>query len=344
MKTVVVLGGGIGGATSAYALRKSGRVTVVLVDPKEYFELPYAQLRGLVDPEGIGRASRIPYPEIFGSAFVQGRATLVEEKAVILKGGKRLAFDYLILAPGTRYPRFPLAKPLDQTSLRDREAFVRTEHNRFLAASSFLVAGGGVVGVELAGELASAAPGKMVRLAHKGSRLAANLSERASAMALRQLKQAGVEVQLNSTDAVPGPGEILYETFSPEPATGFLAGVPGILDTKGIILVDAFLKVKGHPDWFAVGDVSGVAEPRHGSFTAQQATYVARQILNAVADRPKSWKPYPLHPSMAMVPIGAVQGFTDLPFGVVTWKFLIDMKRKDFFTTRTRKGFGLSAT
>jgi NADH dehydrogenase FAD-containing subunit len=202
----------------------------------------------------------------------------------------------------------------------------------------YLVVGGGVVGVELAGELASAAPGKTVRLAHRGSRLMEGLAPRASAVALKHLAALGVEVLLNTADARPLAGEVVYETVSPEVNTGFLP--PELLDSRGRVAVGPGLQVTGRPTWYALGDASAVDDPKHGANAAAQGAYVAAHLLAGLAASPRPVKPYPTGKLLAVVPIGRTHGLAQLPFGVVTWKFLVNLKRKDFFVGRYRREFG----
>jgi len=335
MKHIIVLGGGIGGLSAARALSASAMVSVTLVDRKDYFEVTYAQLRALVDPERTGLLSRIPYSQIFPGGFVHGEVQRVEDGAVVLADGAHLSFDFLVLAPGTRYPRFSIAKPTTQLRLADRNAHNRAEFERFRAAKGYLVLGGGAVGVELAGELASAAKGKTVRLAHRGPRLMEGMAPRASALALRHLTSLGVEVSLNSGIASPLPGELVYEAVSPEVATDWLPSE--ILDGRGRIRVEPTLQVSGRPAWYAIGDASAAPDPKHGANAAAQGEYVAAQILTMLASPDRNIKPYRSGRLVAVVPIGRSHGVAQLPIGVVAWKFIINLKRRDFFVGRYRR-------
>lgn len=334
MPSVLVVGGGFAGLSAAQGLLKSNKFTVTLVDRKDYFEITPAQIHQVVAPESLGDRPRFHYREVLGKNFVLGEVVSLESHAAVLADGRKLTFDTLILAPGTRYPRLPLAKPNEHVALGQRRNAVLAENQKFQAAKSYLIIGGGLVGVELAGEIAAAAPGKSVRLAHRGPRLVENLAEQASDLALSQLQALGVKVSLNTSDAQPLDGELVYDATSPEPATSFLASVkPGVLDSRGLIVVNQQFQVKGHPNWYAVGDANSAAEGKQAAVAGAQGRYVTQVLLGTT----KSYKP---QPTMALVPIGPRLGFAQLPFGVVKWKFLLNMKRKDYMVGMLRKQLG----
>jgi NADH dehydrogenase FAD-containing subunit len=330
MDSVLVVGGGFAGIAAAQALLKSGKVRMTLVDRKNYFEVTPAQLRALVDPEPIGDRSRILYKDLVDSSFIQGEVVQLESRTAHLADGSRLDFDTLVLAPGTRYPRFDVPKPHGQTTVELRREQNRTEHEKFQSASSYLIIGGGLVGVELAGELSSYALGKPIRLVHRGPRLVENLPPKTSALALSQLRGMGVSVLLNTSDTRAEEGELVYETVSPEPMTGFLRTVEaGILDDRFRIRVDPFLRVVGHPHWYAVGDANDFHEGKQAVTALAQGGYAAKTILAQLGAERDPYKPYKAGPPLTIVPLGRKRGFARLPFGTVTWKFLIDIKRKD---------------
>ena len=333
-KSVLIIGGGFAGLTAAQTLLKSRKYTVTLVDRKEYFEVTPAQIHQLVAPDSLGDRPRFHYREVLGENFVLGEVVRLEDNVAVLAQGQRLSFDILILSPGTRYPRLPLAKPTDDVTLGQRRDTVMAENRKFQAAKSYLIVGGGLVGVELAGEIASSAPGKSIRLAHRGSRLVENLSSKASSEALTQLQALGVKVLLNTADASPAKDELVYDATTPKPATGFLAsGQPEILDTRGQIVVNERFQVKGHASWYAVGDATDAPHSKQAVVAATQGGYVAKVLLGLT-------KPFHHRPLVAFVPLGSKLGFTQLPFGVVRWKFMVNMKRKNYLVELIRKQIG----
>src|SRR5882762_11923893 len=100
--TVVVVGGGYGGVSTAKAL--DDIADVVLVEPKEAFQHNVAALRALVDLE-FAPTTFLPYDRL----LTRGR--VVREPAVsvvpgrgTLGSGAELSADYIVLATGSRYP------------------------------------------------------------------------------------------------------------------------------------------------------------------------------------------------------------------------------------------------
>jgi NADH dehydrogenase FAD-containing subunit len=182
-----------------------------------------------------------------------------------------------------------------------------------------------------------------VRLAHGGTRLTENLSAKASALALDHLRELGVEVELGTMDARPAPRETAYLTVSPEPATEFLASIkPGILDAKHLIRVDEYLRVKGIANWYAVGDATDSPDAKQAATADKQGAYVARTILAGLGPKaPRAPRLYKIGPTPILVPIGANRGFAQLPFGIVTWKSFVDIKRRDYMIGMFRKKLGI---
>ncbi|KAF3628541.1 hypothetical protein FXO38_28182 [Capsicum annuum] len=72
-KNVVVIGGGVAGSLVAKSLQNEA--TVFLIDEKEYFEITWASLRSMVEPEFakrsvISHSEYLPHAKIVTSAAV----------------------------------------------------------------------------------------------------------------------------------------------------------------------------------------------------------------------------------------------------------------------------------
>lgn len=143
-------------------------------------------------------------------------------------------------------------------------------------SGSVLIIGGGPSGVELAGEIAVDFPEKKVTLVHRGSRLLEFISPRAGHKALEWLKSKKVEVLLDqSIDLVSvSDADKTYTTSAGEVVTAdtyFVCvdrelGSPWLQESvlkerisrKGRLMVDESLRVAGHKNIFAIGDITDV--------------------------------------------------------------------------------------
>jgi NADH dehydrogenase FAD-containing subunit len=116
-----------------------------------------------------------------------------------LASGKKLEFDALVLATGSSYAKPIKTSPDDRVWMASRGDTLASAHQGLSRAKTVLVIGGGIVGVELAAEIAVHFSRIKVLIIHSGKRLmgsSAHMPERASAYCDRQLKAMGVEVML----------------------------------------------------------------------------------------------------------------------------------------------------
>ena len=120
-------------------------------------------------------------------------------------GGDRFEYDELILATGSHYPGV-LKAECDGEAGEDRDARMReiTEAREDVTkGKSVVVIGGGVVGVEVAGELAARnakmKSGARVILVHSGPRLLDTLPKFVSEYVSKTLVRFGVEVYVGQT-------------------------------------------------------------------------------------------------------------------------------------------------
>ncbi|KAL0417551.1 UNVERIFIED_CONTAM: Apoptosis-inducing factorA [Sesamum radiatum] len=181
-KRVVVVGAGVAGSLIAKSLQFQADLT--LIDPKEYFEIPWASLRAKVEPSFAERSLIYHKDYLTNGRLVVSKAISISDSQVLTAEGRLVTYDYLVIATGHN-------DPLPKTK-SERLKEYQTEHERIRSASSVLIVGGGPAGVELAGEIAVDFPEKVV-LVHEGSRLLEFIGPKAADKTLEWLKSKRVE-------------------------------------------------------------------------------------------------------------------------------------------------------
>lgn len=351
-KRVVVVGGGIAGAFSAKFLED--HADVFLVDPKDHLDIPYAQLRCTVQPDFAERSLVLHSDYLKKARHITGSAETASSTEVVTSTGEILPYDFLVIATGS----------VHRGSLRraDRIKEFQSEHKKLKEASSALIIGGGPVGVELAGEIAVDFPDKKVVLVHGGSRLIEFLGPKASKKALGWLTKNNVDVRLNERvklDSVSGSSKV-YTTTSGETIEAdchFMCAGKKVSsswmqstilkedgDEEGRLKVDGFLRVEGHSNIFAVGDITAIKEIKQGFLAQKQAQVLADNIKRLITDPDCKLNIYkPLATPMGIVSLGRHVAVAQFPFGTILGWLPGMLKSKDLFVGKTRKSLGLKA-
>ncbi|KAJ1697998.1 hypothetical protein LUZ63_006510 [Rhynchospora breviuscula] len=235
---------------------------------KEYFDVPWTDLRSMVEPT-FAEKTLIKHSEYFSNGtIVNSRAIDITATEVLTEEGRAVPYDYLVVATGHD-------EPLPQ-SKTDRIGQFKQDYEKIKSSSSILIIGGGPTGVELAGEIATDFPDKKVTLVHKGERLIEFIGLKASTKALKWLKSKKVEVLLGQTidlDSVSeGSSEFktsagttvsadCYFVCIGKPlSSAWLRGtiLKDSLDEHGRVKVDDKLMVRGQEKIFAIGDINDV--------------------------------------------------------------------------------------
>ncbi|MBQ4838098.1 NAD(P)/FAD-dependent oxidoreductase [Pseudoalteromonas luteoviolacea] len=350
MKTqVLIIGGGFGGVTVAQKLQKNG-IKTTLVDRKDYFEVTYAVLREVADPDKAKGLARRYYRDILAGSFVQSAVQVLRDNTALLENGEIISFEQVVIATGSKYPTLPLAKSIDASTLRDREGELKRHYDKLKSASEVLIIGGGVVGVELAGEIAYAIEGVNVTLVHKGHAVLDGFSEKAQRKAHQQLANLGVHIKLKSNYQQSGNSykdersgheitpDVVYMATGTKPNNAFLQPhFKHLLNDKGLVVVNERLEVVGQDNFYALGDIAEVGEAKLGYLAVEQGKYLAKAIVNKRQRQPS--KAYKRNAFMALVPTGQETGVVQLPIFTSTCKHLVNLKQKDLFIGKTYKEF-----
>ncbi|GLJ23326.1 hypothetical protein SUGI_0441320 [Cryptomeria japonica] len=351
-KRVVVVGGGVAGASAAKALESHADVT--LIDPKDYFEIPWARLRCMVEPSFAQRSLFLHKEYLKTARLITSTVTSATEEVVTTASGEQVEYDYLVLATGTTY---------DGPSTKAEKLKQFEEDNRKIKDSkTVLIIGGGPTGVELAGEIAVDFPEKKVILIHSGSRLLEFVGEKASRKALSWLKSKKVEVHFNeridlksisetTTSFTTNSGKIInadshFVCIGKKVGTSWFkdSAFAGAVDERGLVKVDSSLRVEGQTNVFAAGDIINVKELKQG-FCAQKHAQVIAENIKKLSKNPKQAKlsTYKASPAMALVSLGRNVAVGQFPFGAFSGRLPGMIKSKDLFVGPTRKGLGLKA-
>ena len=296
---VVVVGGGFGGIASIKGLRGADcRVTVVDRNNHHLFQpLLYQVATAALSPADIATPIRALLRGQFNASVRLDEAVgvLPVERELLLGGGRRLAYDTLIIATGARHGYFgnegwalhaPGLKSIDDaTAIRGRllAAFERAETaddpGERRAWLTFVVVGGGPTGVELAGAIAELArhglsgefrnidpASAAVLLVQSGPRILPAFPPSLSAEAAASLGDLGVDLRLDArVESVDGDGVVVSGARIAARTVLWAAGVEAspaaawldaARDRAGRIVVEPDLTVPGHPEIFAVGDTA----------------------------------------------------------------------------------------
>ncbi|XP_061342871.1 uncharacterized protein LOC133289005 [Gastrolobium bilobum] len=351
---VVILGGGVAGSLVAKSLQFHAHVT--LIDPKEYFEIPWASLRAKVEPSFAERLVINHRDYLTSGDIVISSAVNLTETEVLTADGRRIVYDYLVIATGH-------ADNVPKSRSERLNEYIE-ENQKIKSAHSILIVGGGPTGVELAGEIAVDYPDKNVTLVHKGSRLLEFIGAKASEKSLKWLKSKNVEVKLaqsvdlnNATD-----GRKIYQTSLGETIEAdchFLCtGKPlasawlkdtvlkNDLDFHGRIVVDEKLRVKGRGNVFAVGDITDIPEIKQGFLAQKQAEVVAKNLRLIIEGTKEcgitGMETYKPHSVLAIVSLGRKDAVAQVPLMTICGRIPGIIKSGDLFVGKTRKHMGLN--
>jgi NADH dehydrogenase len=312
-KNIVIVGGGYGGIEAARRLgkhfKKQDDITITLIDKRPFHTL-MTELHEVaghrVEPDSV----RVPYAKVFGASKVRVQMDTVTaidfEKKQVQSATRTYGYDYLVLGagaepevfgiPGIKENSFTLWSFDDAMKLRYHIDAIfekaaaeqdRVKRQRML---TFVVAGGGFTGIEMAGELLEwrdtmcakwLVPASEVRIAVVEAlpNILPMLEEDLRDKVAWYMKQHGAELLTNTPIVGADPGVVKLKDGSTLETGTFIwtAGVTGnsfsdsldlskgpfgknITDPakqknrKGRLLVTDEIRSVDYPDVFPVGD------------------------------------------------------------------------------------------
>jgi NADH dehydrogenase len=295
---VVIVGAGFGGLEAAKKLGDEPvRVTVLDRTNHHLFQpLLYQIATAALSPADIAAPVRGILSKFSNIEVLLGEVKSVNVAAKTLNiGDQEIAYDYLILATGSRHSYFghdeweklaPGLKSLEDAVEIRRRLLLAFEYAEKVtdpaakaAAMTFVIIGGGPTGVELAGAIAEIARYTLAKdfrhidpsnarviLVEGDQRVLSGFPEDLSASAMKQLKDLGVEVRTgihakNLTEAGLEVGDEFIpcrvKIWAAGNAASFVGKTMGVpVDKVGRVIVNEDLTIPGHPEVQVIGDLA----------------------------------------------------------------------------------------
>ena len=359
-KRILILGGGFGGVATARHLERLFRrrqdVEIVLVSRDNFVlmtPLLFEVFSGTLDLKSCS----IPIRAFLRSTrFVEAAVHNIDLEARTVRLASpgscdELAYDQLVIALGSKTNRamipgsehaFTFKTLADALLLRNyvierfERADVESDPQRKAQLLTFVVIGGGLVGVELLGELTSFVDGIVhfyehvdrgeVRfvLLQGADRIMPEIDPILADYGNRALaSRRGVDVRTNTQVRAIEPRKVhlAEETIAADTivlAAGvvpnsIVAGLPVEKDKRGCILVDPTMRCPGHAEVWALGDCASIPSPNGkpypslGQHALREARALADNIFRVLNNRPP--KPFTYDTLGMMGSLGRNTGF-----------------------------------
>jgi NADH:quinone reductase (non-electrogenic) len=352
---IVVLGGGFGGVAATRELERLCRgkpnVEITLVSRDNFFVLTPLLFEACSGALELRHCAQPIRPALRQARFVEATVTQVDvERRVVHAQAQEgntyeLAYDQVVIAlgastnldliPGSE-AAFTFKTMADALVLRNHliERFERADATGDPSlrqhALTFVVIGGGLVGVELLGEL-TAFVDDIIRyypriqreevrfhLFEASPRILPEVDPELADEAVRVLRHRGADIRAATPVRAIETGRIHLENETIDAGTIALAAgivpnataarIPVERDRKGRIVVDATMRSHSHPQVWALGDCATIPSPNGRPYPAlaqhaiREARRVARNVAAAVDGREP--EPFTYHPLGTMAALG----------------------------------------
>ena len=339
---IVVLGGGFAGVTAARHLeRLCGRrtgVEITLVSRENFFVLTPLLFEACSGRLELRHCAQPVRPALRRARFVEATVDRVDVERRTVRicacNGEydELPYDQLVVALGATTNEslipgsstaFTFKTMADALLVRNHviEQFERAdataEPTMRRRSLTFAVIGGGLVGVELLGELTAFAEDVLryyprirrdelrFHLFEVGQRILPEVDPKLAEVASRVLRRRGADIRTSTGVRELEPGRVHLEGETIEAATIVLAAgivpntaavrIPVAHDARGRIAVEGTMRSRSHPEVWALGDCAAIPAPDGHPYPAlaQHAIREARQLARNVAAALEGREPAP---------------------------------------------------
>ncbi len=328
MKKVVIIGGGFAGSYAAEYLEKDKDFSVALIDTKPYFEFTPGILRTIVEPEHARKIQVLHKDYLKRTEIIVGEVKEVGKNFVRVNG-KKVKFDYLVIASGSRY-ELPIKE--QNVILATRLSRLKGYYEKLCRAKKVLLIGGGIVGVELSAEIATHYKDKEITLVHSGERLMPRNDIKTSSYAENFLRKKGVKIIFNDrVEKVSGKkcttknglkieADLIFICTGIKPNYEFMKkNFSKKIDSEGNLRVNKYLQLEGQNNIFVAGDVAGIKEEK----TAQNAEFHAGIVMCNIRclNKKKRMKEYKSMKRIMVISLGKWDGILEYRSFVLTGLF-----------------------
>jgi len=352
---ILVLGGGFSGVATTRHLERLARarrdLDLTLVSRENFFVLTPLLFEACTGRLELRHSAQPIRPALRRARFIEAAVKSVDvqrRRVQVVDGegtGQDLSYDHLVVAlgastnetliPGSAHA-FTFKTMADALVLRNHlieqleRADATAESGQRSRRLTVVVVGGGLVGVELLGELTAFADDVLrfyprIRrqemrflLFEAGPRILPEIDPSLATVASRVLRRRGADVRTGTPVRAIEPGMVRLAEETIEAATIVLA--PGIVpsavaaaipvehDARGRIVVDGTMRSRSHPQVWALGDCAAIPGPDGRLYPAlaqhaiREARQLAKNLLAVLEGRPPA--PFLFRPLGTMASLG----------------------------------------
>ncbi len=313
---VVIVGGGFAGVKTALELANDKHFDVTLLTPRSRFEYHGAMYRSATGRSPLEVV--VPLTEIFAEALnVRVELDSIAElrpqtREVEGESGRVYQYDQLVMAVGyvVNYFDIPGMAQYSENmysitdAIKLRHKLVGSFRSHAGREIEISVIGGGPTGVEIGSDIhnfAGMVAGKhgienlkvRVRLIEASDRVLRTLSEQSSKIALKRLKELGVEVHLNTkvtkctkTHIMTSDGTLKSDVTiwtAGNKANPLFASYPDLftLDARQRVVVSEFFNANS-PNIFVIGDAASTPYSGMAQTAIHNAIALAKNLKRSV--------------------------------------------------------------
>jgi NADH dehydrogenase len=378
---ILVLGGGFGGVATVRrlerVLRRRQDVEITLVSRENSFVLTPLLFEACSGRLELRHCAQPIRAALQRARFIEATVESVDLERQLVQaaapegGTYGLPYDHLVVALGASTNEGLIPGSSNALTFKTMaDALVLRNHligcfERADAAAdaaqrrgclTVVVIGGGLVGVELVGELTAFADDVLrlyprirrdevcFRLFEAGPRVLPELDAKLAAMAARVLERRGVDIQVSTAVRSIETGRVRLENDTIDAATIVLAAgivpsavasaMPVARDQRGRIAVDATMRSRSHPQVWALGDCAAIPGPDGRPYPAlaqhavREARHLACNIRAAIDGRSPS--PFMFRPLGTMASLGHTRAVARV-FGVRLTGFIAWWVRRTYY-------------